>query len=95
MFGLSGIATYFLINLLYTLIIYIFLYNNLINMVIDAAKQCDDINLDIDTVKSSFDIFLIASIFIGTLILISDLFTFIFRPNLSVWLYERNRKRKE
>ncbi len=90
MFGLSILETYFFINMIYTLILFFFFHNKLINRAKDRYETSNNSN----DIEGAITIFYITSIFLGSVKLVKDLLTFLFLPDDSLWLYNGSNREK-
>jgi len=92
MFGFSLLQIYLLINLLYTILSFIFLHNILVRHISEQFKESTSRDLTPEEIQTSMSVFYILSALIGTIRLLQDIRTFLFNRKECIWLYHLYKK---
>jgi len=91
-FGFSFFQLYFLINLIYTMILFIFYHSILIKKIEEKYKEWDIEDLSNKKAHEIINIFYIIMTFIGSIMLFCDFVQFLFNRKNCLWLYHWKNK---
>jgi len=92
MFGYSLLQLYFLANMVYTVITFIFLHNILAEKMYKEYKQVTSKEMSSEQLTISMNIFYVISAFIGTFRFAKDILNFILNNRQCVWMYRVYKK---
>ncbi len=87
MFGHNFLQLYFITNLIYTMITFIFLHKIIAQKLLDNHKEKTSHHLDDQELQISMNIYYIFSAFLGSIRLLKDILNLLFNPKRCVWLY--------
>ena len=88
MFGYNPVELYFFTNIVYTIIMFIFLHNVIADKILNKHKD-----LTTEEIQVTMNCFYIASAFVGSFRLFKDICNFIFDRNKCIWLYRVYNKK--
>jgi hypothetical protein len=87
MFGYNLLELYFMINLIYTVITFIFLHNIIAEKVYNEYKETTSKSLTSGELTTSMNVFYVFSVGTGTFRLANDFLRLIIVPKKCIWLY--------
>jgi len=93
MFGYSWLHIIFMINSLYTIILFLFFHQQVTGKIVDNYKEMKEKDLTKDEIDYSTCIFYLLSILTGTLRLIGDIICLLICRKKCIWFYEREDKK--
>jgi C4-dicarboxylate transporter len=87
MFGYNPIQLYFLTNCIYTIIMFFFLHNSIVDKVIKNHHRMTQHHMTDEEIMMTMNIFYVVGPFFGSLKLFRDTLNFIFDHKSSLWLH--------
>ena len=95
MLGYSPVQLYFMINMLYTIFMFFFLHNSIVEKVMTNYKKIHSKDLTNEEIQKIMNTFYIISVFLGSIKLLKDTLNLIFDHRSCLWLHWYYRKKEK
>lgn len=87
MLGYNPIQLYFLTNMIYTIIMFFFLHNSIVERMMKCHKMITDHDLTDEEIMMNMNIFYVVGAFFGSIKLFKDTMNLIFDYKSCIWLH--------
>ena len=94
MFGYSFPQLFFMTNMIYTIIMFFFLHNIIVEKIVENHHKLTSCYMTDEEIKISMNIFYVISVFIGSIRLLKDILNLIFDHRTCIWLYRIYENKK-